>query len=106
MTDYAPFFSLVPKVLRQKPKEEVDLPKEAVAEATDWLTFSQHPGYAKLLEWLEREADRPVTPRSEVIEMVNGIARQNTLKEVRDHLRKTVAESQATLNRYREDSHA
>lgn len=87
-----------------KPREE-DVSANAVAEATDVLTFSQHPYFNVLLDWLAHQADLPIQTRPEVIEMVTGIARQNTMKEVRDHLRKTVAQAQATIERYREERH-
>jgi hypothetical protein len=99
---FSEFFTLLP--WRKQEDQSVEpRPSDADLEAASLaISFSHHPGYVDLMEWLEKEADRPVQPRSETHEMISGITRQNTMKEVRDYLRRKTNQAQETMTRHRE----
>ena len=75
--------------------------RQGLEEATFVLSFAQHQEYKKLMDWLGKQADRPV-PLGAHLDMVGGLARANTLKEVRSHLEARVANARRLLDAHRE----
>ena len=102
---FADFFTLLPwrkaEVDQEPPPSDSDTQAASMA-----LSFSSHPGYVELMEWLEKESDRPVQTRAETYEMISGITRQNTMKEVRDYLRRKTSLAQETMTKHRERENA
>lgn len=78
-------------------EEEPDATDDAVRAASIALDFSRHAEYAVLVEWLEKEIERPVPVLGDLVGMASAVSRANTLKEVRDHMRRRVRQSEALL---------
>ncbi len=75
--------------------------RQALEEATFVLSFAQHQEYKKLMDWLGKQADRPV-PIGAHLDMVSGLARANTLKEVRSYMELRVANARRLMDAHRE----
>jgi len=91
MVDFGRFF-------RPRPVESIDPDAELLNSANELLDFSATPYYAKFIEWLEREANRPMKVGDHMV-MIQSAVRANTLKEIRDTLVRRVsnARSAATM---------
>jgi hypothetical protein len=77
-------------------RRERDYEAEVESEANSIVEFANTPYFQVFMEWLETESDKPL-PLGDHLSMVSGVARSNTLKEVKRHLKNRVAAAQASI---------
>jgi hypothetical protein len=75
---------------------------EPVEDASHIVAFGNMSEYERLMEWLQAEAERPV-PMGDHLMLAAGVARSNTLREVRNHLKVRLRNAVALMQRHRED---
>lgn len=79
---------------------ERDDPKimEKSSQFVDWASKPYHQTF---LDWLYDEADKPVPIKDKQIDLVIGLARANTFKEIRRYLQDQESRANSILNRER-----
>lgn len=86
-------------------REEPDEPAfdtAVLGKAQNVLDFAAAVYYKEFESWLEEGAYRKIAVSGNHLEMAAEIARQNTFKEVRDHLRRKISEANRTVAHSRE----
>ncbi len=82
-------------------RTEPDPEQEYVAEAAEVLAWIAMPYHEKFKAWLEAQIDKPL-PLGEHLEA--AVIRQNTLKEIRAHLRLIETRANARIQEERPDA--
>ena len=71
---------------------------EALEHAHQLIEFSRMPYFATFMDYLEREGDKPLVLSDQVSTIVSG-ARANTFKEIRNRLRREIAQAAEFISR-------
>jgi hypothetical protein len=72
---------------------------EVMQQASQFVSWSSHPYHKVFLEWLYREADKPVPIKDKQVDLIVGTARANTFKEIRAYLLDQEAKAGRLLDR-------
>lgn len=87
LRDYAKFFRDDNEVEEAKAQ---DVANEVVA----WVSCAYHD---KFLQWLDKEAGKPIAISSNQLSVVESAVRANTLREVKDYLVRLRSKAAATV---------
>lgn len=69
--------------------------------AHEVLNFAAHPHFERFMEWLQKEWDKPKAI-SDHNKLVEQVTRENTLKEVYQHLQTEIVSAQRLLESNKE----
>lgn len=94
MPDFRRFFR--PQV------EPTDPDADLLNRANELLDFGNTAYYAKFLEWLDREASRPLKV-GDHMDMIQSAVRANTLREIRSTLVRRVSDARAAAQQIAEE---
>lgn len=87
---------------RREEDDEQERLRVQVEVARERISFSSHPEYEKLMDWLSAEIDRPGVIGDHGT-MLASMGRVNGLKEVRNRILRRVKESEEFIDRVTKD---
>lgn len=79
--------------------EEAERESEVLEQARRFLDWSSCDYHAKFLDWLNREASKPIPVSGNHMDVVQAAVRANTLREIIQHLTRVGNDSQAAIRR-------
>ena len=92
--------SLVRSIWDSVAGNERDDPK-IMEESSQFVDWSSKPYHQTFLDWLYDEADKPVPIKEKQVDLIIGISRANTFKEIRRYLQDQESRANSILNRER-----
>lgn len=98
MVDFARFF-------RRPAVDPLDPDAEMLNQANELIDFASTSYYAKFVDWLDREAGKPLKV-GDHMDMIQSAVRANTLREIRATLVSRVSRARAAAMQIVEDSDA
>ena len=92
--------SLVQNIWDSVVGHEHDDPK-IMEQSSQFVDWSSKPYHQIFLDWLYDEADKPVPIKEKQVDLIIGISRANTFKEIRRYLQDQESRANSILNRER-----